>query len=197
MNLVKIILTCLLIAALLMPFSVLAETDYSSLSEEELITIQEEVTKELLKRNDLPFAFVSNVFGFHMPVSISSSDDPHIYYLPDFIGKNLASINIVNTSIGNNFYYFGPREDYTSKTNNRSGLWLEIVSVDGEYVDVSDKELLKQYTVIWQSPVPNTAVQYTFEIDIMSINLGEKIENYDKPTSQSLETLTLYVVKNK
>ncbi len=185
------ILTYLLVCSLLLPCFAFAELDYSSLSDEELIAIQEEASKEIMKRNNIPFVFVSKEFGFHLPVNISSSDDPHIYYLPDFIGKNLASINIINTEIGNNFYYIGPKEHSKSVTNYRSGVWLEFVSIDGDFVDIEDKELLKQYTVVWQSPVPNTAITFSFETDYW----GELVEVYDKPAAESVQTGTLYVVK--
>lgn len=112
----------------------------------------------------------------HLPMPTKESDDKHIAYIKDYVGKNCAAIGYTALS--------GDRNDYLGDAY----LHLVYVTADGTYVDVEDEELLKQYVVVSQSIEPNTEAKLGFAVD-------EEGEEYNFTNWQSVEEIILQVKK--
>ncbi|MGN0180489.1 MAG: hypothetical protein ACI4DY_13785 [Monoglobaceae bacterium] len=93
----------------------------------------------------------SNAVINHTPQQINTSPDKYTWYVKDYVGQNLASFGY--TSMG------GERRDkYGDGT-----IKLVINTSDGSYIDINNKDELKNYTVASQSIAPNTEIKYTFD----------------------------------
>lgn len=112
----------------------------------------------------------------HTPVTIKASTDKHLWYIKDYVGKNVASFGY--TSLG------GDRMD------NYGDGYLELILVtsDGSYVDIDDEEELKKYVVSEQNINPNAEQRYTFDVD-------ENGEEYGFPLTKTYDEIVLLVKK--
>ncbi len=156
------------------------ELNLAAMTTEELTKLHEEISKELLFRTGLPFIFYSAQFGLHMPVEVKASPDIYTAYVPDFIGMNFANIGTYDEEDNIFYFKFGPPA--------LSYMILNYITVDGEAIDLQDREQKKQYVVVWQSPAPNTEVKYSYL----------KIGDYEQTATASNVTLsgiTLYLAK--
>lgn len=109
----------------------------------------------------------------HTPMATKTSPDKYTYYLKDYVGRNCASFGFGwGSQIG---------EKYGSGT-----IYFNIITNDGSYVDVNDKNSLSQYIVTGQSVEPNTEIKYVFKVS----SDGEELRLID---TQSLEEVDLYV----
>lgn len=114
----------------------------------------------------------------HVPVTIKESNDKHLAYIKDYVGKNCAMIGYTSMA--------GDRNDYLG-----SGyLELVLVTNDGTYVDIDDDEALKEYVVVAQSLEPNTEVMFEFDSD-------SEGNEYNFPKWQGVNEIVLYVKKVK
>ena len=101
----------------------------------------------------------------------TSSDDPHIAYIRDYVGRNLTQCGYV--SMGGNL----------TQQYGTAYIRLIVNAEDGNYVDVKDKDALKDYIVTRQSIAPNTKLKSSYENE-------ETLEVHD----QNIEEIDLYVV---
>ena len=111
-----------------------------------------------------------------LPMPTMQSDDKHIAYIANYVGKNCASIGYTAMS--------GDRNDYLGDAY----LHLIYETVDGTYVDLEDEEILKQYVVVSQSFGPNTETKLGFAVD-------SEGEEYSFTNWQSVEEIVLQVKK--
>lgn len=82
-----------------------------------------------------------------------ASQDNYTWYIKNYVGKNAASFGHTN--------YEGYRvDDYES-----GEVKLILLSPSGEYVDIQDKEELKNWYVVAQNQSPNTEIRYTYMQD--------------------------------
>lgn len=82
-----------------------------------------------------------------------ASQDNYTWYIKNYVGKNAASFGHTN--------YEGCRvDDYES-----GEVKLILLSPSGEYVDIQDKEELKNWYVVAQNQSPNTEIRYTYMQD--------------------------------
>ena len=125
-----------------------AEIDLSSMTDEELAALQEQVETVIRERNPTPEPDAP-----HVPVSVNPSPDKYTWYIQDYVGRNVAGVGY--TSMG------GDRmEQY-----GRGYLKLILMTEDGGYLDNEDAEALKQYVVVGQNLEPNTEMKLAFEKD--------------------------------
>lgn len=106
---------------------------------------------------------------------IEPSLDRHKYYVRDYVGRNAASFGRVGTNV---------YDDY-----GKGHLKVMFMSEDGEYIDVSDRNILKQYIIVGQDLVANTELVFDFEIDSDGVESDYLIRN------QNYEEITLTVRK--
>ncbi len=111
-----------------------------------------------------------------LPMPAMQSNDKHIAYIGNYVGKNCASIGY--TSMG------GDRNDYLGDTY----IHLIFVTADGSYVDYENEEELKQYVVVAQSIAPNTETKLGFALDSDG-------NEYSFTNWQSVEEIILQVKK--
>lgn len=111
-------------------------------------------------------------------VVIKQSEDKHIAYMKNYVGKNLASVGY--TSLGGN------RNDYIGE--DIMTLWLQ--TPDGSYIDIEDDEILKEYVVVAQQYEPNTEIRFGFDTD-------SEGNEYSWPNWCSIKNMTLQVRKIK
>ena len=107
---------------------------------------------------------------------IAPSPDPHINYVRDYVGRNLSQCGYVDV--------FG---DLTQQYGT-AYIDLIVNAEDGSFVDVKDKDSLKNYVVTRQSIAPNTELKMTFEKD------SKGKEAIDEIHAQSIEKIDLSVV---
>ena len=113
----------------------------------------------------------------HSTVPIEPSPDKYTWYIKDYVGLNLSSVGY--TSMG------GDRlERYGSGL-----IHLNLVTLDGSYVDIEDDDEISQYVIVGQSLEPNTEFTLTFRKD----NKGEEYSNL--VDYQSISSIDLLVVK--
>ncbi len=112
-------------------------------------------------------------------IPIKASPDKYTWYMPNYVGKNVAAFGY--TSLG------GYRMDEYGSSRIR----LNFIADDGAYIDPSDFEQLKQYVVTRQDVAPNSVIRLTF----MKDSRGNEYSNLVQ--SQSYESITLYVHKLK
>lgn len=106
---------------------------------------------------------------------IQSSPDKYTWYIKNYVGKNAASFGY--TSLGADRL-----EAYGS-----GYVKLILLTPNGEYVDIHDKDALKNWYVIAQSLEPNTELRYTFLKD-------ENGEEYDGLVAyQNIDEIVLAV----
>ena len=109
--------------------------------------------------------------------AINASPDKYTCYIRDYVGRNLASCGY--TSLG------GDRlEAY-----GNGHVEFVLVTNDGSYVDIDDKDQLKLYVVTGQSIKPNTKMKMTYQKDSKGIEYSNLID------SQTIEEIELYVRK--
>lgn len=84
---------------------------------------------------------------------ITASPDKYTWYVPDFVGRNLANCGYISLS-GDLMHRFGP-----------SYAKCVIIPEDGSYIDPEDKETLKKYVVTSQNIAPNTELNLTLQKD--------------------------------
>ncbi len=111
-----------------------------------------------------------------LPMPAMQSDDKHIAYIANYVGKNCANIGYTSIS--------GDRNDYLGDTY----IHLIYVTADGSYVDVENEEELKQYVVVAQSIAPNTETKLGFALDSDG-------NEYSFTNWQSIEEIVLQVKK--
>ena len=99
--------------------------------------------------------------------------DRHKYYVRNYVGRNAASFGRTATDVF---------DDYGS-----GHLKIVFMSESGEYIDVSDKNVLKQYIVVGQNLNVNTELVFEFEKDRDGIESDYLIK------SQNYEEITLTV----
>ena len=107
---------------------------------------------------------------------IAPSPNPHINYVRDYVGRNLSQCGYVDV--------FG---DLTQQYGT-AYIDLVVNAEDGSFVDVKDKDSLKNYVVTRQSIAPNTELKMTFEKD------SKGKEAIDEIHAQSIEKIDLSVV---
>lgn len=107
---------------------------------------------------------------------IAPSSDPHLVYVRDYVGRNLTQCGYV--SMGGNL------------TQQYGSAYVKLIvnTEDGSFIDVKDKDTLKNYVVTRQSIAPNTELKMTFEKD------GSGKEQISEVHAQSIEEIDLYVV---
>lgn len=108
---------------------------------------------------------------------IKTSPDKHTWYVKDYRGMNLANTGYV--SLGEDL-----RDSYGA-----ANFKLVPVCVDGTYVDVSDPDALKEFSVIGQNIKPNTEITLVFSLD----EEGEEYENL--VSYSSIDEIVLLVKK--
>lgn len=81
---------------------------------------------------------------------IELSRDKHMAYMKDYVGRNLTDCGY--TSCGGQL-----RSEYGCGT-----IQLIPVSEDGAFIDVADKDKMKEYVVTSQNVAPNTEITFTF-----------------------------------
>ena len=86
-------------------------------------------------------------------IKIKDSPDKYTWYIPDFVGRNLANCGYISLS-GDLMHRFGP--GYAK---------CVIIPEDGSYIDPEDKETLKKYVVTSQNIAPNTELNLTLQKD--------------------------------
>ena len=106
-----------------------------------------------------------------------TSPDKYIEYVRNYVGKNLASVGY--TSMG------GDRLDEYGKVY----LKLELISLDGEYIDIQDTSALSEYMAIAQNVEPNTEFKVTYQKN----SSGEEYSNLID--WQGLTSIEIYVTK--
>lgn len=84
---------------------------------------------------------------------IAASPDKYTWYIPDFVGRNLANCGYISLG-GDLMHRFGV-----------GCAKLIIIPEDGSYVNPQDAESLKNYVVTSQNIAPNTALKLTLEKD--------------------------------
>lgn len=132
--------------------------DDPSLSNQKSTT--ESITDSVTEKADKSADLIGNVAdasgngkGFDPSFTLKTSSDKHIQYINNYVGRNAASFGY--TSLGG----------YRMDTLGSGLIRLVLVSDDGSYVDISDEESLKHYTVTGQSVEPNTEVRIEFQKD--------------------------------
>ena len=80
---------------------------------------------------------------------IKTAPDKHTEYIRDYVGRNLADCGYI--SLGGEL-----RDAY-----GVGSIQVIPVSNDGSFIDVEDKEILKNYVVTSQSTEPNTEIKFT------------------------------------
>ena len=106
---------------------------------------------------------------------ILASPDKYTKYIRDYTGRNLADCGYI--SMGGDF-----RDAYGDST-----IKFILVTNDGSYVDVSDKEVLKRYTVKEQNIKPNTELKLEFLKDETGMKETGIVE------SQNISEIELHV----
>lgn len=108
-------------------------------------------------------------------VEIKPSPDKYTWYIKNYVGKNMASIGY--TSMG------GDRMD----TYGNAYVRLALVSTNGDYVDIEDDDVLKNWVVVAQNILPNTELKLTYQLD----SEGNEYDNLI--AHQSIEEVLLAV----
>lgn len=106
---------------------------------------------------------------------IKPATDKYNYYVRDYVGRNLAYCGY--TSIG------GDRID----KYGAAAVKLVLVSDDGSYVDIKDKDNVKKYVVKKQSITPNTKIEFELERD-------ENGKEYNFTKNQNINEIELHLV---
>ena len=84
--------------------------------------------------------------------AIKPATTQEVQYIKDYIGRNLATVG-----------YTGMDGDWHDEYNGTfQTVELVVNSSDGTYLDPEDKETLKQYVVIAQSPAPNSEETFVY-----------------------------------
>ena len=108
-------------------------------------------------------------------MEIQASPDKYTWYIKNYVGKNAASFGY--TSVGRDRLE-GYGDGYVE---------LILLTPGGEFVDIEDKEELKNWYVIAQCPAPNSELKYTFYVD-------EDGEEYDGVVEhQNIEEVVLAI----
>ena len=113
--------------------------------------------------------------GLPNNVEITTSPDKYTWYIKNYVGKNMASIGY--TSMG------GDRMD----TYGNAYVRLALVSTNGDYVDIENEELLRNWVVVAQNILPNTELKLTYQLD----SDGNEYDNLI--SHQSIEEILLAV----
>lgn len=108
-------------------------------------------------------------------VEIKTSPDKYTWYIKNYVGKNMASIGY--TSMG------GDRMD----TYGNAYIRLALVATNGDYVDIENEEVLKNWVVVAQNVFPNTELKLTYQLD----SDGNEYDNLI--SHQSIEEILLAV----
>lgn len=108
-------------------------------------------------------------------VELNPTLDRHKYYVRDYVGRNAASFGRGGAKV---------YDDYGD-----GHLEVAFMSEDGEYIDSSDKNVLKQYIIIDQDLKANTELIFEFETDKNGIESDFLIDY------QNYENITLTVRK--
>lgn len=135
-----------LLLAMLMALTLCACSN-KTVDEETQVDEQEEVLEEEYEEDEEEYDEFANI----APIE---SDDKHIAYMKNYVGKNCATIGYTAMS--------GDRNDYIS---DNAYITLVLNTPDGSYIDIEDIEVLKQYMVVAQSIEPNTKVNIEFKLD--------------------------------
>lgn len=109
---------------------------------------------------------------------IKPATDKYTYYVRDYVGRNLAYCGY--TSIG---------EDRIDKYG-AAAVKLVLVSDDGSYVDIKDKDNVKNYVVKKQNIAPNTKINFELEKD-------ENGKEYNFTKNQNIDEIELHLVSIK
>lgn len=140
-------------------------------------TLAVDVGKQAASENDNAEKKAVSDSAKHQPVQIKTSPDKYTWYIKDYVGKNVAAFGY--TSLDGN-----RRDTYGGGT-----LKVVLVNDDGNYIDVSNDEDLKNYVVTSQNVEPNTELKFTFQKD-------ESGKEYDNLVDyQNIDEVVLYVTK--
>ena len=110
---------------------------------------------------------------------IKARNDKHIFYVRNYVDRNLASVGRYDSFYETLFDEYGK-----GKIN------LSVITQDGSYIDVTDKRTIGKYVVVSQDVKPNTELIYEFEKDS---NGNER----DWLFSKNIEEINLVVKKIK
>lgn len=108
-------------------------------------------------------------------VEIKTSPDKYTWYIKNYVGKNMASIGY--TSMG------GDRMD----TYGNAYIRLALVATNGDYVDIENEDVLRNWVVVAQSILPNTELKLSYQLD----SDGNEYDNLI--SHQSIEEILLAV----
>lgn len=108
-------------------------------------------------------------------VEIKTSPDKYTWYIKNYVGKNMASIGY--TSMG------GDRMD----TYGNAYIRLALVATNGDYVDIDNEDVLRNWVVVAQSILPNTELKLSYQLD----SDGNEYDNLI--SHQSIEEILLAV----
>lgn len=108
---------------------------------------------------------------------INASPDKYTYYIRDYVGRNLTSCGY--TSMGGDL-----RAAYGG-----ANIKFAIVADNGEYIDPTDGDVLKNYVVTSQNIQPNTKLELVY----MKDSEGKEYSNLVE--TQNIEEIELYVKK--
>lgn len=106
---------------------------------------------------------------------IYASPDKYTRYIRDYTGRNLTNCGYI--SMLGDF-----RDAYGDAT-----VKFVIITEDGSYVDVSDEEMMKKYTVTGQNVEPNTELKLEFSKDENGAEYSNLVDN------QNINEIELYV----
>lgn len=109
---------------------------------------------------------------------IKPATDKYTYYVRDYVGRNLAYCGY--TSMG------GDRID----KYGAAAVKLVLVSDDGSYVDIEDKDNVKNYVVKKQNIAPNTEIKFEREKD-------ENGKEYSFAKNQNIDEIELHLASIK
>lgn len=133
-----------------------------------------------IEKIDLLVKKVGSELSKNVPklVSTKVSPDKYNHYVRNYVGKNLA--NIGYTSLGGD-----RRDEY-----GHGSIKFVLSSNDGSFIDVEDKESLKQYVVVSQDVSPDTQITYTYSKD-------EEGKEYSSLVhTQNIDKINLTLKKN-
>lgn len=134
------------------------------------------VTKQSITEIDFIVAPISryaskiNYATDHIPVITSQSFDRHEYFIKDYVGRNLGSVGIYSQFYG-----------YLSESYGQCDILFNIITENGEYVDVSKDA--KNYVVVGQSVEPNTSFIIQYDID----DNGNETDDYSYKNIQEID----------
>ena len=109
----------------------------------------------------------------HVPEFVKTSTDNHLYYIKDYVGRNLASFGIST--------WDGKRADKYRDIY----LYINIITENGTYLPVDNQVVLKKYVVKSQNVKPGSELQIVYKRD----NSGQETSNVLKNNIKEIDLI--------